>query len=211
MNQPSSFKTIHAIGVALAAAMAAVFLWSTLGAAAFNGPTQNPSGGNGAISTDASNNVYIGGNLNVTGTITGSGLGGSTISAGNVSAGDFGSNTGGGTYAFPGLVYIGASSTAGDYETGLVIEDTANSPGQGLIAVETNNHDYSSNDYPGDLIIGSLNGGAVDLNGTFTVASSGNVGIGTTTPSYPLTVVGTSSASAYCISGANCITAWPGG
>ena len=111
MNQSSSFKTIHAIGVALAAAMAAVFLWSTLGAAAFNGPTQNPSGGNGAISSDASNNVYIGGNLNVTGTITGSGLGGSTISAGNVSAGDFGSNTGGGTYAFPGLVYIGASST----------------------------------------------------------------------------------------------------
>jgi hypothetical protein len=39
----------------------------------------------------------------------------------------------------------------------------------------------------------------------------GNVGIGTASPGYNLTVNGTSSALAYCINGANCITSWPSG
>lgn len=43
------------------------------------------------------------------------------------------------------------------------------------------------------------------------VINNGNVGIGTTTPAFPLSVNGTTSASAYCISGANCITSWPSG
>lgn len=41
--------------------------------------------------------------------------------------------------------------------------------------------------------------------------SGSNIGIGTTTPTFPLTVNGTASASAYCFSGANCITSWPSG
>lgn len=187
MNQPSSFKTIHGIGVALAAAMVAVFLWSTLGAAAFNGPTQNPSGGNGSIYSDSSNNVYIGGNLNVTGTITGSGLGGSTINAANVSAGDFGSNTGGGQYNFRGFLSIGSSSPGGDYDAGLFIQDTGNSSGGGLLAIERNN-DFEYNDNTGDFLI--LGNGSNDIQigaspnqvPDLTVASSGYVGIGTTGP-----------------------------
>ena len=38
----------------------------------------------------------------------------------------------------------------------------------------------------------------------------GNLGIGTTAPAYPLSVVGQINASGgYCINGANCITSWP--
>jgi hypothetical protein len=58
----------------------------------------------------------------------------------------------------------------------------------------------------GKLYVG--NGTAGNYTGTLI---AGNVGIGTTTPAYPLTVNGTTSATAYCINGANCITSWPSG
>jgi hypothetical protein len=52
-------------------------------------------------STVSAGNTTIGGNLTVGGTISASGLGGSSITAGNVTAGVFGSNGLGGSYAFP--------------------------------------------------------------------------------------------------------------
>jgi hypothetical protein len=39
----------------------------------------------------------------------------------------------------------------------------------------------------------------------------GDVGIGTTAPAHTLDVAGQVNATSYCISGANCITAWPAG
>lgn len=47
-------------------------------------------------------------------------------------------------------------------------------------------------------------------NSPITVSGS-NVGIGITAPGFPLTVSGAASATSYCISGSNCITAWPTG
>ncbi len=75
--------------------------------AAFTGPSQAPPNGSGAISVSGSN-VGMGGNLTVAGTISGTYTG--TMSAGNVSAGSFGSNTGGGNYSFPGSLGIGTAS-----------------------------------------------------------------------------------------------------
>lgn len=57
-------------------------------------------------------NVTIPGNLTVGGTFGGQALTG-TLSAGNVSAGTFGSNTGGGAYVFPGNVGIGTTNATG--------------------------------------------------------------------------------------------------
>ena len=44
-----------------------------------------------------------------------------------------------------------------------------------------------------------------------TIQDNGNVGIGTTSPAYPLSVNGQVNATSYCISAANCITSWPTG
>lgn len=43
----------------------------------------------------------------------------------------------------------------------------------------------------------------------FVVRNDGNVGVGTSSPAYSLSVSGTVNAVSYCISGANCITSWP--
>ncbi len=70
----------------------------------------------------------------------------------------------------------------------------------------------------GQAITGSGSANTVSLfTGTTTIGNSvisqsgNNVGIGTASPSFPLTVNGTASATSYCISGANCISAWPSG
>lgn len=41
--------------------------------------------------------------------------------------------------------------------------------------------------------------------------AGGNVGVGTTTPGFPLTVNGAASATSYCINGTNCISSWQAG
>ncbi len=63
-------------------------------------------GGNMTVSgaSTQTGNVGMGGNLTVAGTISGTYTG--TMSAGNVSAGSFGSNTGGGNYSFPGSLTV---------------------------------------------------------------------------------------------------------
>ena len=46
-------------------------------------------------------------------------------------------------------------------------------------------------------------------NNNLVLTSAGSVGIGTTAPAHPLDVNGQVNATGYCISGTNCITAWP--
>ena len=62
-----------------------------------------------ATSTVTAGDTIIGNNLVVGGTLTANNLGGSAITAGNVSTGTFGSNTGGGNYSFSGNVGIGTA------------------------------------------------------------------------------------------------------
>ena len=113
MKNPQSPSKVHILVVSAGALLVGIFLWSTLNTFAFVGPTANPPTGNGAVNSDSSNNVFIGGNLNVTGTIAAAGgLGGSVISAGNVSNGQFGSNVFGGNYSFPASVAIGTTTPA---------------------------------------------------------------------------------------------------
>ena len=55
-------------------------------------------------------NSNITGTLNVTGGITGASLGSTLLNASNISAGTFGSNSGGGNYTFPGKLYVGGTT-----------------------------------------------------------------------------------------------------
>ncbi|MFH0838245.1 MAG: hypothetical protein V1880_03190 [Patescibacteria group bacterium] len=72
------------------------------------------------------------------------------------------------------------------------------------------NYEHTGSWASGKLNLGiNKGGGAVE--DVLTIQGNGRVGIGTNTPAYALDVVGTADADAYCISGANCITAWPGG
>ncbi len=63
-----------------------------------------------AGNTTIGNNLTVGGNFTVTGTFSASSLGSSTISAGNVSSGAFGSGTGGGNYEFSGGLSVGTTT-----------------------------------------------------------------------------------------------------
>ena len=329
MKQDPSLSKIHILAIAAGVLLVGVFFWSTFNTFAFVGPTANPPTGNGAVNSDASNNVYIGGNLNVTGTISSAGgLGGSAISAGNVSNGQFGSNVFGGNYSFPGSLGVGTSTFSGkltvdgvsggnislysgpsagnfsasgqSYLNGwggtpagniftsnnnnnvgavLGIDESINPVGiygaAGANAAGGSAYGFGADGYSvaaagtvntveggwaeagnlgagtvtnmvalatGDM--GNTGGGTVVYNygievnpltsGTNIYAIytnqpsstnsyayygddaarsffGGNVGIGMDNSSFALAVAGSSTAAAYCISGANCITAWPAG
>ncbi|HUC01494.1 MAG TPA: hypothetical protein VMA75_01155 [Candidatus Paceibacterota bacterium] len=88
-----------------------------------------------ATTTVTAGSTVIGNNLVVGGTVTASGLGGSTISAGNVSAGQFGSNTGGGNFSFPAAVNVsGTLSAASGTFTGPVSINTSTQRGVFTVA-----------------------------------------------------------------------------
>jgi len=65
----------------------------------------------GTYTLNVNGNSNISGTLNVTGGITGGSLGSTLLSASNVSAGAFGSNSGGGNYSFPNRVWIGTTGS----------------------------------------------------------------------------------------------------
>ena len=123
------------------------------------------------------------------------------LTAPNVSSGDFGANTGGGNYSFPGTLAVGTTGT-GTYDgvtalieaqgtgyTGIAADSPAGSvsdfilAGGGVVKWHLLNRGGAS----GDRF--ELYAGAADAR--MTVLQGGNVGIGTTGPGQKLTVAGT--------------------
>jgi hypothetical protein len=146
-----------------------------------------------------------GGNLAVPGTISGTYTG--TLSSGNVSAGTFGANTGGGNYNFPASVSVGDNNGTSTYRIYLAGGDLNHSIySSGSNGNSTYFNEWSAGGSTGWHFVDSNNGTEV-----FTILGSGNVGIGTTAPAHTLDVAGQVNATSYCISGANCITSWPSG
>jgi len=154
-----------------------------------------------AYKLDVNGNTNITGNLNVTGTITGTLAGTVTVTAGNVSSGQFGANTGGGIFSFPGNVGIG---TTGPLRVLHVYGGTAYS--DPVLRLESDDDDkYTQMQFTGTgrtWNIGIGNNATPNVNNKFfiydedssafrmTIDSSGNVGIGTTSPAERLTVEG---------------------
>jgi hypothetical protein len=179
---------------------------------------------------EVNGNAQIDNNLNVNGTITGNY--GGTVTAGNISAGQFGSNTGGGNYSFPASVDIGTTTASaelfvqgGTYGTTGQSNQSAYAIGASSIAADKSIFSYGSicdqNSVgnctgSGGVVLGANNTSAainIPVSGSTFFNNGSNVGVGTTTPGYKLDVEGgqINSSGGYCINGANCITSWPSG
>ena len=185
----------------------------------------NPNGGNVGIGTtdpgvyklNVNGNTNIAGSLNVTGAITGGTMTG-TLGAGNVSAGAFASNTGGGNFSFPGNVGIGTTNPGFKLDLNLGSVTSNSNIGYNVFADTTSNVGYSgynlqlnnsSANASGYLRLSRTSGTAYlgmeiasqsrdgirfltdDTTPTeaMRINASGNVGIGTTAPSSKLHVV----------------------
>jgi len=149
----------------------------------------------GIGTTNPAYKLDVSGDVRVTGTLYAGAISGTytgTINAVNVSAGQFGANTGGGNYSFPGNVGIGTTtpitSPGGglhvfrsgtdavirvERSAGVILNIEAGTIG-GAVIKTLSNH--------------PLNLGSNGVSEILTIATSGNVGIGTTNPSNKLTV-----------------------
>ncbi len=127
-----------------------------------------------------------------------------TLSAGNVSSGDFGSNTGGGNYSFPANVGIGAASPANKLilqsgvSDGFIFQNTAGSARAKIIQDSSGNGDLQLFDSGNnlDILLDANSGGVSYIN-------AGNVGIGTASPAAKLDNRGTLNTGAVSTSGIN--------
>lgn len=162
----------------------------------------------GFIGDTTTSTVVIGGNTRVDGVVAATSFTGAwtgTASAGNVSAGNFAANTGGGNFAFPASLGVGTTNTpAANFEV-------LNSLGSTRITGSQIQHYYNSEANPRWVIdrdgggsglagIKFGPGGGTALNSTFAHVSGGgfaltggNVGIGTTGPTSLLHVAGSSA------------------
>jgi hypothetical protein len=139
---------------------------------------------------------------------------GTTMSAANVSSGDFGSNTGGGNYSFPGSLGVGTTSTDGrlvvqqnmsDYGTSFTSPhvkllagstvDTTGFVGITYAGSTSANYGWSvgalrSGSGQSDFVLKHHSSSAVGTE-WMRIKNTGEVGIGTTTPGQKLSVAGT--------------------
>jgi hypothetical protein len=121
-----------------------------------------------------------------------------TINAANVSSGQFGANTGGGNYSFPGNVGIGTTAPgqkltiAGgniSFDTGGLIDaQTAIGAGANDLGITAPDYVWIKGGYA--TILGGTNVGPSPA--VWISQSTGNVGIGTTAPQSKLHIVGAS-------------------
>lgn len=141
--------------------------------------------------------VNVGGLLYSSNGFTGS------LSAANVSAGQFGANTGGGVYSFPGSVGIGGAASVG---AGLLLSyNGAAENGLEFVNTQSGGKSWYLGDNEGG---GAGTFGLYDLTSNtapFTVLGNGNVGIGTVTPSEPLSVTGVAQATQFNVVDSNAV------
>ena len=227
------------VGVfAAAALLSGIFFVFALNALAFNGPSVAPASGYGAIGSDASNNLSVGTSTTISGTrflVVGSTSdqnsyamralqlnatpilllrddGSLSIATGTVSAGNTvigGALTTGGALTIGGnITATGTIAASGNISTSGNFVGTLAANNISAAVFGTGNYAFQG----GSLGVGTTT--AAGLPQVLSVYGSGYfstaLGIGTTAVTgYALNVNGTTSAAAYCISGANCISAWP--
>ena len=163
----------------------------------------------GLGTTAPSERLHVIGNAIISGTLTATNISGTyagTINAANVSSGQFGASTGGGDYYFMGNVGIGTTTPAARLQVvgGAIMPAVGNAATAGLYwptnpgggsGDEAFIRYYVESGENTKLLIGINNDSNDDI--SFYQAGAermtivgGNVGIGTTTPDYKLTVAG---------------------
>ena len=159
----------------------------------------------GTYKLNVNGNTNITGSLNVTGAITGGTMTG-TLGAGNVSAGAFASNTGGGNFSFPGNVGIGTTNpgssldieSPGSTTLAIGMPAGATSGTIGILKFQRGVSDWAWAGIAGvsnytdqnGLAFYTTPGGTVNAIERMRISQGGNVGIGTTNPGQKLDVVG---------------------